>query len=487
MRDLERGLIDFPVAARRRGGLPLLAARRAGGRPLARARVAASAAAARCSACTATSWAACAAARSPRARRAADGRVDRPPDRVPAPLPGAPRRPVHRPRRVGGRADGARLRPRGDPARLRRRRRPAPRRRELDRARAVRRARRRSCSRTGPSTCAGAASCCPPSTATRSRAGARRSPSWPRAEVAAGRAGEPLRTLPRMQALTLDVILRVVLGPVERPELRAAIRRALDMTASLPRLVAMSLHRGRDVERVPARRRATSTRCSARELDRGGHAERLAARRARRGRDPARRAARPGRHRARRRPRDDGRLARLGARAARPPPARRSARVRDGDDAYLDAVVKEVLRVRPVLSIAARRVAAPFEVGGHVLPPGVHVAPCIYLAHRRPEAWPEPTAFRPERFLGRRAGARHLPPVRRRRAPLRRRRVRRRSSCARCCAPSLARFALAPGRAGATERMSRGSVTLRPSRGGTVLTEPLQPSRPCRSSAATTA
>ncbi len=74
--------------------------------------------------------------------------------------------------------------------------------------------------------------------------------------------------------------------------------------------------------------------------------------------------------------------------------------MRDGDDAYLDAVVKEVLRVRPVLSIAARRVVAPFEVGGHVLPAGVHVAPCIYLAHRRPEAWPEPTAFRPERFLG---------------------------------------------------------------------------------------
>ena len=73
--------------------------------------------------------------------------------------------------------------------------------------------------------------------------------------------------------------------------------------------------------------------------------------------------------------------------------------MRDGDDAYLEAMVKEVLRVRPVLSIAARKVAAPFELGGYALPPGVHVAPCIYLAHRRPEAWPDPTAFRPERFL----------------------------------------------------------------------------------------
>ena len=76
-------------------------------------------------------------------------------------------------------------------------------------------------------------------------------------------------------------------------------------------------------------------------------------------------------------------------------------RIRHKDEEYLDATVKEVLRVRPVLTIAARRVKQPFEVGGHVLPPGVHVAPCIYLAHRRREAWPEPTAFRPERFLER--------------------------------------------------------------------------------------
>ena len=148
-----------------------------------------------------------------------------------------------------------------------------------------------------------------------------------------------------------------------------------------------------------------------------------------------------------------------------------------------------MLRVRPVLSIAARRVAAPFEVGGFTLPAGVHVAPCIYLAHRRPEAWPEPTAFRPERFLDATpAPGTYLPfggGVRRCAgaafAALELREVLR---------AVLARFALAPGgRAGTarTERMIRGSVTLRPSRGGTVLTEPLQPSRPCRSSAATTA
>ncbi len=53
-------------------------------------------------------------------------------------------------------------------------------------------------------------------------------------------AGRPLRTLPRMQELTLDVILRVVLGAPD-PPLRAAIRQALDMTTSLPRLIALSL------------------------------------------------------------------------------------------------------------------------------------------------------------------------------------------------------------------------------------------------------
>ena len=60
------------------------------------------------------------------------------------------------------------------------------------------------------------------------------------AEVARWVPGRPLRTLPRMQELTLDVILRVVLGAPD-PPLRAAIRDALDMTTSLPRLVALSL------------------------------------------------------------------------------------------------------------------------------------------------------------------------------------------------------------------------------------------------------
>jgi cytochrome P450 family 135 len=70
-----------------------------------------------------------------------------------------------------------------------------------------------------------------------------------------------------------------------------------------------------------------------------------------------------------------------------------------GEDAYLDAVIAETLRLRPVISIVLRRLTAPMEIAGHELPAGVSVAPCIYLMHRREDLYPEPDRFRPERFL----------------------------------------------------------------------------------------
>jgi cytochrome P450 family 135 len=70
-----------------------------------------------------------------------------------------------------------------------------------------------------------------------------------------------------------------------------------------------------------------------------------------------------------------------------------------GDPVYVDAVVKEVLRLRPVVAIVLRRLLEPLEVGGHELPAGATVAPCILLVHRREDVYPEPDAFRPERFL----------------------------------------------------------------------------------------
>jgi cytochrome P450 len=84
------------------------------------------------------------------------------------------------------------------------------------------------------------------------------------------------------------------------------------------------------------------------------------------------------------------------------------ARVREearaGEDAYADAVVQETLRLRPVLPIVLRRLAAPMEIGEMLLPQGAWVAPCAYLVHRRADIYPDPLAFRPERVLERKPG-----------------------------------------------------------------------------------
>lgn len=73
--------------------------------------------------------------------------------------------------------------------------------------------------------------------------------------------------------------------------------------------------------------------------------------------------------------------------------------VRGDSSGYVDAVVKETLRLRPVLPLVIRRLTAPTDIGGVSLPAGVCVAPSIYLMHRRPEIYPDPQQFRPERFL----------------------------------------------------------------------------------------
>ena len=71
------------------------------------------------------------------------------------------------------------------------------------------------------------------------------------------------------------------------------------------------------------------------------------------------------------------------------------------DDPYLDATCREVLRMKAVIPIVARRVCAPFRLGDLELPVGVTVAPCIHLAHHRVATWGDPEVFRPERFLER--------------------------------------------------------------------------------------
>src|SRR5436305_4485895 len=70
-----------------------------------------------------------------------------------------------------------------------------------------------------------------------------------------------------------------------------------------------------------------------------------------------------------------------------------------GGEAYIDAVVKETLRARPVVIDVARKLAAPARVGGYDLPAGVMVVPMITLVQTGPGVWEDPDAFRPERFL----------------------------------------------------------------------------------------
>jgi cytochrome P450 len=84
--------------------------------------------------------------------------------------------------------------------------------------------------------------------------------------------------------------------------------------------------------------------------------------------------------------------------------ARLRSEIEDGDgDAYLDAVVKETLRLRPVIDAAERTLTRPRLVAGWELPAGVKVYPGIALVHMREDLYPRAGEFRPERFLDDRA------------------------------------------------------------------------------------
>jgi cytochrome P450 family 135 len=69
------------------------------------------------------------------------------------------------------------------------------------------------------------------------------------------------------------------------------------------------------------------------------------------------------------------------------------------DDDYLDAVVKEALRIRPVVVDVARKLTREIELAGWRLPAGTLVLPAIAAIHMRPDLYPQPEQFRPERFL----------------------------------------------------------------------------------------
>ncbi|MFT3866230.1 MAG: cytochrome P450 [Solirubrobacterales bacterium] len=239
---------------------------------------------------------------------------------------------------------------------------------------------------------------------------AREIESWP--------TGVPYRLRPRMQALTLEIILETVFGirgGARLGELRDALREFLDLTTS-PRMLVPMLAIGPDrigsyppfarrIERVRTLINAeTHERRAAADLEE---------------RDDILSLLVAARH-------EDGspmtgdeihdelltllvaghettatalswaveRLVRHPARLER-----LRAEVEAGEDAYLTATIQETLRLRPVISIVLRRLTAAVELGGYQLPAGVSVVPSIHLVHRDPTIYPEPDAFRPERFL----------------------------------------------------------------------------------------
>ncbi|MCW3018118.1 MAG: cytochrome, partial [Solirubrobacterales bacterium] len=75
-------------------------------------------------------------------------------------------------------------------------------------------------------------------------------------------------------------------------------------------------------------------------------------------------------------------------------------RAHEGDDAYLEALVKEILRIRsPIPITSARHMLEPFTIGSWTIPPNVAVLVDAYGVHHDPRTYPDPEAFRPERFL----------------------------------------------------------------------------------------
>lgn len=69
------------------------------------------------------------------------------------------------------------------------------------------------------------------------------------------------------------------------------------------------------------------------------------------------------------------------------------------DDDYLEAVVKESLRLRPIVLDAPRLLVRPLELAGYQVPEGWYVAPLIPLVQTDPSTFEDPEVFRPERFL----------------------------------------------------------------------------------------
>lgn len=212
----------------------------------------------------------------------------------------------------------------------------------------------------------------------------------------------PFPLLPSMQEITLEVIMRAVLGVAagERSEeLARRLRRVLTPGGGRARMI-LSLF----TEDGPLERRFDE---QVRAVDELVFAE-IAERRADPGEDVLSMLVEAGLTDAELR---DEVVTLLSAghettatalawtfeRLVRHPEAMRRCRE---DEAYLDAAIKETLRVRPVIASVGRVLGAPYRVAGYDLPAGTRVIPSVVLTHANRAVFPAHREFEPERFLG---------------------------------------------------------------------------------------
>jgi len=249
-----------------------------------------------------------------------------------------------------------------------------------------------------------------------------------RREVATWPIGEPFELWPRMQEITLEAIMRVVFGPVDIPELEQLRRdlRRLTNWMNDPRRLNLLAAAGparfagnRDYREMmgpveqgvlgEVRRRQHDPECT----DGTDIAAMLGEARYEDGAPMSEQDLRDelvtlltdgptssllswAFERLLRHPEMYGR--------SRAEVAAERAGENGADGAYLDAVVKETMRLCPAAPIVVRKLLEPMQLGGYEIPTGTTVAPCVHLVHRNPAIYPEPLAFRPERFLERPAG-----------------------------------------------------------------------------------
>jgi cytochrome P450 len=240
-----------------------------------------------------------------------------------------------------------------------------------------------------------------------------------RREVRAWPVGEPFRLWPRMQALTQEVVMRAVFGEDEGrlDRLRTLLTNLTEAVNDDGRLRKLALFGPRWLERSRGWRQAMAP------VEEAVLAE--VRRRRAEGEDGRRDAVsiliearnEDGSPLSEKELRDElltlltdgptsSSLAWVFERLLRHPEklARLQEEVLAGEgEAYLDAVIKETLRLRPPVSVVVRRLLRPARLGGHDLPAGTLVAPCVYLVHNSAEIYEEPGSFAPERFLERRA------------------------------------------------------------------------------------